>query len=274
MNNLCRFFVSLVLMKKNFYLLLFLGFSIAISAQEKAKKTSPFKPGEWLEYKLSYSGFLRAGTAELSLEKDTILGKEVLYGKGVGNSSTVIGWFFKVRDVYETYMDKQQIKPYYFKRNVYEGGYIIKRNTTFDYNKKIAKVEDFKYNTVNEYPFENVQDMLSAFYYLRTYNLDHLNKNDEINLTMFFDSKSYNFKLRFLEVEYLKTKWGKIKTYKLRPYVESGRVFKSNESVVIWITADENKIPIKLKASLAVGSIRAELASFKGLANSFKVIFD
>ncbi len=260
-------------MKKIAFLFLFSLISSIVFSQENKKKT-PFKEGEWIQYKLSYSGFLRAGIAELSLKKDSLNNKEVLYAKGYGRSSTIIGWFFKVRDTYETFMDIDTIKPYFFKRDVYEGGYIIKRNTSFNYDTNIAKVEDFKYSTVKEYPFKNVQDMLSSFYYLRTYDMTNVQPNDEIGITMFFDSDNYKFKLRYLGIDYLNTKWGKIKTYKFRPYVQSGRVFKSKESVVIWVTADDNKIPIKLKASLAVGSIRAELKAFKGLANSFKVIFD
>lgn len=258
--------------KYTFSLVLFL-LSFPVMSQEKAK-IPPFKSGEWLQYKLSYSGFLRAGIADLTLEKDTLNGKEVFYAKGHGRSSRVISWFFKVRDTYETYMDIDSIKPYFFKRDVYEGGYIIKRHTSFDYDRKIAKVEDFKYSTVKEYPFTQVQDMLSSFYYLRTFDMSNVKPGDEIEITMFFDSDSYKFKLRYLGDDYLKTKWGKIKTFKFRPYVQSGRVFKSEESVVIWVTADDNKIPVRLKASLAVGSIRADLKAFKGLANSFKVIFD
>ena len=91
---------------------------------------------------------------------------------------------------------------------------------------------------------------------------------------MFFDSKTFAFKLRFLGTEIIKTTFGKIKTIKLRPIVQSGRIFKESESVTIWVTADDNKIPIKLKASLAVGSLRAELKAFKGLANSFEIIID
>jgi hypothetical protein len=91
---------------------------------------------------------------------------------------------------------------------------------------------------------------------------------------MFLDSQVYPFKLRFLGTEILKTSFGKIKTLKFRPMVQAGRVFKANESVTIWITADDNKIPIKLKASLSVGSLRAELDAYKGLANSFKIIYD
>ncbi len=91
---------------------------------------------------------------------------------------------------------------------------------------------------------------------------------------MFMDAQIYPFKLRFLGTEIIKTTFGKIKTLKFRPLVQAGRVFKENESVTIWITADDNKIPIKLKAFLAVGSLRAELDAYKGLANSFKIIYD
>jgi hypothetical protein len=75
--------------------------------------------------------------------------------------------------------------------------------------------------------------------------------------------------LRFLGREVLNTKFGKIKTMVFRPLVQSGRVFKEQESVSIWITDDTNKIPVKLKASLSVGSLRAELEDYKGLANPF-----
>ena len=268
-----RFFVSLTLMKKYVLPLLFVILSLPISSQEKAK-TPAFKEGEWLQYKLSYSGFLRAGIAELSLKKDTINDKEVMHAKGYGRTSTVIGWFFKVRDTYQTFMDIDSVKPYLFKRDVYEGGHIIKRDITFNHQKNIAKVEDFKYNTVKEFPIDNVQDMLSCFYYLRSLDVSNIKENDEININMFFDSKTYPFKLKFLGKDVLRTKFGKIKTLKFRPIVQAGRVFKENESVTIWVSADANKIPIRMKASLAVGSLRAELKKFKGLPNPFEVIFD
>ena len=86
---------------------------------------------------------------------------------------------------------------------------------------------------------------------------------------MFMDSQVYPFKLRFLGKEVLNTRFGKIKTIVFRPLVQSGRIFKAQESVTIWITDDSNKIPIKMKADLSVGSLRAELEAYKGLANDF-----
>jgi hypothetical protein len=111
--------------------------------------------------------------------------------------------------------------------------------------------------------------MLSSFYYLRGRDVKRMKKGDEIAIDMFMDSQVYPFKLRFLGREVLNTKFGKINTLIFRPMVQSGRIFKAQESVTLWITDDANKIPIKMKADLAVGSLRAELEKYKGLANPF-----
>jgi len=115
-----------------------------------------------------------------------------------------------------------------------------------------------------------VQDMMSSFYYLRNQDVKNLQKGDEIAIDIFMDSQVYPFKLRFLGREVLRTKFGKVNSLIFQPLVQSGRVFKAEESVTIWITDDANKIPIKMMASLSVGSLRAELEAYKGLANPFK----
>ena len=176
--------------------------------------------------------------------------------------------------VWSLLFDKDTIKPYLFKRKINEGGYKKNRNTTFNYQTKKATVQDFIKKRDTSITFSNVQDMLSSFYYLRNQEVDTLKKGDEISIDMFLDSQIYPFKLRFLGKEILKTKVGRIKTLKFRPLVQSGRIFKAQESVTLWITADKNKIPVKMKANLAVGSLRAELESYKGLPNSFEKIFN
>ena len=162
-------------MKKIILIFLLLFSNTFLTAQEKTK---PFKDGEWLKYKMSYSGFFKAGTAELTLKETDLEGKKVFYAKGFGKTSDFIGWFFKVRDTYESYFDFYKVTPYLFKRDVNEGGYIIKRDTRFNQETKVATVEDYKYNTTKEIPFGNVQDMISAFYHLRTINTDSIKTND------------------------------------------------------------------------------------------------
>lgn len=235
------------------------------------EQKSAFKSGEFLSYKMSYSGFLRAGTATLEIQEKEYKGKKVYHTKGVGWTSGMIKWFFEVEDYYESYFDMDTIKPYLFKRKINEGGYKKHRITSFNYDVKKAYVQDFTLQKDTSVVFNNVQDMLSSFYFLRNQNVTNIKSGDEIKLDMFLDSQVYPFKLRYLGKQSIRTKYGKIETLVFRPLVQSGRIFKEQESVTIWITNDANKIPIKLKADLAVGSLTAELEYFKGLANEFSV---
>ena len=256
-------------MKKYITLLVLIYFTCSINAQESS---FAFKEGEWLKYRMSYSGFLSAGTATLQLKEESLNGKRVIHAIGKGKTSGMISWFFKVNDTYESYFNSNEVKPYLFLRDINEGGFKMKRKITFNYKNNTAYVQDFIKKKDTIISVKNPQDMVSTFYFLRTHDTKNMKKGEEINVSMFFDNKSYPFKLKFLGYETLKTKFGKVRTQKFRPLVQAGRVFKAKESVTVWITADHNKIPIKMKASLAVGSLVAELEAYKGLANSFEII--
>ena len=234
------------------------------------EKKETFKGGEWLRYKMSYSGFFRAGTAVLELKETNLNGEKVFYSKGTGWTSGLLKWFFKVDDVYESYFDKTPVKPILFKRKINEGGYEKHRITKFDYASNTAYIQDFKNQKDTTVVFSKVQDILSLFYYLRKQDVKKFKKGDELSIDMFIDSQVYPFKLQFLGKEVVKTKFGKVKCLVFRPLVQSGRVFKAEESVTLWISDDANKVPIKIKADLAVGSLRADLDAYKGLANKFK----
>lgn len=239
-----------------------------------SQNNKAFKSGEWLQFKMSYSGFLKAGEAELSLNEETLNGKKVMHATGIGVTSSIIRWFFKVKDDYQSYFDLETGLPYVFKRKINEGGYKKNKILFFNNNKREVTVKNILKNKKTVVPnIHNVQDMISAFYFLRNHDTKNMSIGEEIALDMFFDEKKYPFKLKYLGSEILKTDFGKIKTQKFMPIVQAGRVFKANESVSIWITADDNKIPIKLKADLAVGSLRADLSAYKGLANPFNITF-
>jgi len=83
---------------------------------------------------------------------------------------------------------------------------------------------------------------------------------------------NHQLKLKFLGTEELRTKYGKVECLKFRPYVQSGRVFKEEESLTLWVSNDLNKIPIRIKADLAVGSIKVDIDGYNGLKNQFKII--
>jgi hypothetical protein len=241
-----------------------------------AQEKSAFQEGEWFKFEMSYSGFLKAGNATLEVKESKYKGKSVYHVVGKGWTSGLISWFFKVKDNYESYFDKTSGLPYKSIRQIDEGGHTKDIEIEFDQSNRKALVKNRKHRTEQTYATEkDVQDMVSAFYYLRNnYNTDSIKEGDIVSLNMFFDEENFQFRLKFLGRETIKTDFGKVKTLLFRPYVMAGRVFKEQESLTLWVSADENKIPLKVKADLRVGSLRAELEAFKGLKHPFPIQFD
>lgn len=178
-----------------------------------------------------------------------------------------------MNDNYESYFDKETGKPYQYVRKIDEGGYTKDQEGFFNQATNKILVKDYKNKTENTFQVtENVQDIISAFFYLRNHQeIDKLKVNESISIDMFFDDETTKFKLKYLGKEDIKTKFGVTSALIFRPLVQSGRVFKEEESLTVWITDDESRIPVRIKASLAVGSIKADIESFKGLKNPFMV---
>lgn len=260
-------------MKKTICLILF---AILLQTTVVAQKKSAFQDGEWFKFKMSYSGWLKAGNATLEVKTTKLNNKDVYHVVGKGWTTGAIKFFFKVKDRYESYFDVNTGLPYKFIRDIDEGGHTKNIEIDFDHKTRLAHVHNKKHKTKGSYATEkDVQDMVSAFYYLRNnYDTKSIKAGDEVKLNMFFDEENYEFKLKFLGRETIKTEFGKIKTLIFRPYVMAGRVFKEQESLTLWVSEDENKIPLRIKADLAVGSLRADLEAFKGLKYAMPVIFD
>ena len=246
---------------------------LCVAFQLSFAQGSAFKDGEWFKFKMSYSGFLKAGNATLTVKDAKLDGRDVYHVVGKGWTTGMIKWFFKVNDRYESYFDKESMLPYKFVRNIYEGGYTKNLTIDFDQENQKAHVNDIKHDVqtvIDTKP--NIQDMVSTFYYLRNYlDTDNLKPNQEVIIDIFFDNENYGFKLKYLGKERIDTDFGEIDALKFRPYVMAGRVFKEEESLTLWVSNDKNKVPLRIKADLAVGSLRADLEAFKGLKHPFKI---
>ncbi|MGS4346052.1 DUF3108 domain-containing protein [Myroides odoratus] len=254
--------------KVQFVFYIFLFCVISSFAQSKPQA---FKAGEYLKFRVSY-GILNAGIAELNLSEVNYKGKSVYHAKGIGYTTGLSKVFFKVYDDYQSYFDKETVMPYRFIRKIDEGGYTKDQEGFFDYGKNNVLVKDYEKKKENTYPIvAEVQDIVSAFYYLRNHpKLDNLKKNEAVEIDMFFDGEIFRFKMLYLGTTELKTKFGKVKALSFRPYVMAGRVFKEKESLTVWVSADANKVPLRIKASLAVGSLKADLEEYKGLVSPLK----
>lgn len=241
-----------------------------------AQKRPAFKSGEWLKFRIHY-GFLNASYATLHLKSERLDSTPVYHVIGHGKTTGFASIFFKVDDTFESYFDKKDGKPYKFIRDTYEGGYTKDIEIRFNYDEKVALFKDKKNKKEFNIPVNNqIQDLLSASYFLRNeYEADDFNEGDVVTMDMLFDDDGvYKFKLKFLGTEIIRTKFGKVECLKFKPYVLSGRVFKEQESLTLWVSNDHNKIPVRIKADLAVGSIKADLDGYNGLRNQFKIIMD
>jgi len=236
-----------------------------------SRKEDSYDVGEWFKFKIHY-GFVNAGYATLEVKEATINNKKSFHVIGKGYTTGVSRFFFKVDDLYESYIDKETGNPHQFVRKINEGGYTKNQEGFFNHSANKVLVKDYKNNTEKAVIIpKNTQDILSTFYYLRNHpNIDKLKVGESIAIDMFFDDETTKFKLKFIGRENLNTKFGDVKAMIFRPLVQSGRVFKEQESLTVWISDDDNKLPLRVKASLAVGSIKADIDSYRGLKNPFK----
>ncbi|MFA5620918.1 MAG: DUF3108 domain-containing protein [Weeksellaceae bacterium] len=245
------------------YLMLFLIFSVLTSFVSSSSQN--YIAGEFLKYRIHY-GFLDAGYATLEIKNSNYDGRKHFQMIGKGSSAGAVRVFYVVDDYYETFIDAATNKPSLFVRNISEGGYKRYQVTTFDHRKNIAIVDDRLKNTKTNFRVESdIQDLLSAFYYLRNMDTDALKEGDFMDIDVLLSDGIYKFKLKLLGREPIKSKFGTVNALKLRPYVQSGRVFKASESVTMWVTDDKNHIPIQIKAELAVGSLKADIHEFRNL---------
>ncbi|WP_306351452.1 DUF3108 domain-containing protein [Flavobacterium sp. '19STA2R22 D10 B1'] len=244
--------------------------TISISLQAQTKET--FTVGEWFKFRIHY-GLVNAGYATVEVKEGIKNNKKVFHAVGNGYTTGVTKLFFKVNDDYQSYFDKTTGQPYHYIRKIDEGGYKKNQEGFFNQSNNTVFVKDYKHDSEKTLSVpENVQDIMSSFYYLRNHpDIDKLKIGESITIDMFFDEETFKFKLKYIGKEDIKTKFGKISTLVFKPSVQAGRVFKEKESLTVWISDDENKIPVRIKASLAVGSLKADLEEYKGLKNPFTI---
>jgi hypothetical protein len=254
-------------MKKYIYFITIIGLLFGMTSSSlvyyPSVFNSAFKIGEKLRYRITY-GFIDAGEAVIEVKSTSKKGNSRSLYHCVGTAKTigVFDAFYSVFDIYESYIDKKSIMPWFFERDVNEGGYRINQSYVFkqDKHKVNNGKKDFKIPM-------GIQDMVSSFYKARTLNFKNMKKGKIFEFKCFMDDEIYNLKIKYVGDEQIRIRKGKFKCHKFVPLVQSGRYFKSEEDVQFWITADENKIPILVKAKIPVGSIRMHLVGWAGLKN-------
>src|ERR1035437_442011 len=232
-------------------------------AKLRSQKNEAFKRGEVLTYRMHY-GFINAGEIVMQVldENKKVGERNTLHVVGIGYTTGSFDWFFMVRDKYESYIDEDAIIPWLFIRRVNEGGYKIEQNQIFSHYKNTMDMDGKKFDVP-----ENVQDMISSFYYALTIDFSNAKEGDVFEFPCFVDDQVWPLRIKYMGKETIKSDIGKIRCIKFHPVVQKGRVFKKEEDMNAWISDDKNRIPIRAEAKIAVGSVKMDLTEYSGLAN-------
>jgi len=232
-----------------------------------AQQSLPYNVGEALEYNVTFKG-INVGSATLTVEQSRDISNNETYQiTGKGKTAPFFDIFFKVRDVYKTYLDPQEVRPIRFIRDIYEGGFEKKQKYNFFHQEGIVRVKDTSYKIT-----PNTQDMLSALFYARTFSTDSLKKGKVFEIPIFMDEENFILEITYLGTELLDTKFGKIPCLVFKPKMQAGRVFEDGEKMKIWISDDKNKILFKVVTEIWAGDIVAELTEFKNLKYRLKKV--
>lgn len=259
---------------KKLLLILFLIFNTLICNSQNIEN-SAFQSGESLHFIASYyMSSLWSDLAEINMEVSTIKTSSQELHRLKCTAATFEAWdsYFKIRDLYESYIDKESVKPYLFKRSIDEGGY--KKNIKYIYKWNSGLVnatvqrktdEEQKFNV----PISNETfDLVSVLYMIRNIDFSAKMPGDILKLKVLIDAKEEIVTVKYGGIEVINVvNFGKKSCYKLSVSLKDEKILKGKDTNNIWLTADKNMVPVLIKADIPVGSIQVRLVEMKGLRN-------
>lgn len=250
-------------------MLLLLLFTVTIPAQNNA-----IAAGEKLTYTASYSmsGVL-TDLAQVTMETSAVKTSKATLLRLKCTAATYSKWdnFFKIRDLYESYVNPKTLTPYLYNRNINEGSYFKKMKYTFSHKSKTVKSVQTKKNNYVEN--KNVaiksgtKDIISTLYSLRVFDYSTMFNGQTKTFTILFDRKEVKGQITYLGKETISTKIGNKECYKLAIGSNETNALQGKNSNFLWLTADKNKIPVYGKFKIPVGNGELKIKSATGLKN-------
>ncbi len=226
-----------------------------------------FQIGEKLTYEVKY-GIVTAGQMSLEVNethfRSDLLAYKITYKAW---TSSFFDNIFKVRDELETIMDMERMIALRFSKRLNEGSYRQYRvhfyypeQGTSLYMRYQFKSRDFIEEMMEIE--EDTQDIISALYWLRR---EELLPGDSKFINITTDGRNYEAEVRIVRTEMIDTIWGKKECLLLEPLLKEEAI--ENESVKLWITNDEHKIPVRMDIKLKFGSFSVRLIRVENVSN-------
>jgi hypothetical protein len=240
-------------------------FSFRQFDQNRVIPNKSFIVGEKVEYRVHY-GFINAAEAKVEIGKSvTIVNNRPCFKINVtGRTVGPFDLITKVRDNWRSYVDTSAILPHVFYQSIQENKYRKEETVVFNHDKDQAvssvKDETKSYNVPN-----NIHDIISGYFFLRTLNFDKIQEGEIIEVPTFFGGEVYKLRVRYVGKDVIKTKFGKTRVLRINPLIPDNKLFKGEGAMKLWVSDDTNRIPLKAEVELVIGSLEMDLKSYKGL---------
>lgn len=248
---------------------------MSVAQKNCTLENNAFKAGEQFNYKIFYNWgaiWMNAGEASFGVSLVNINGRSAYHFIGLGATYPKYDWFYKVNDKYESYADTSTLKPIRFIREANEGGsytfddYVFNQRkskvfTNSKRNKKVSKLDSINITACTN-------DVMTAIFYARCLDFSKYKINDSIPITFVLDGEVYPSYIRYLGKQVIKSDLlGDVRCIKFRPKLIEGTIFKGGEGMTVWVTDDENKMPVYVETPIVIGTIKVQLSQYSNLKN-------
>jgi hypothetical protein len=240
------------------------------------KGNTAIGPGEYLAYDVSYNlgpAWSNIALVTFVTTKEVLGGREVLHMKLNGKTYPMYDHLFKIRDSYESWINPKTWEPIKFlqytvhnKNTILLSQFFYPAQSFYSYTYKLNNnaVEEGKIPVV-----KFINDMVSATYFPRTLDLEKLQPGTVIPISLVFYNNPVSLQMVAAEKGIKEARDGK--KYVCRKFTIriNSKVYllKDESDVVVWLTADQNKVPVFIEAELIIGSVKVYLKEAKGLRN-------
>ncbi len=247
---------------------------LSLTLQMLVAQKQPYMPGEKVSYQIKY-GIVGSGQATLEIKEGYYKGKPVWHAVVAGQTTGLADALYKVRDVYESYIDPETDLPVFTVRNISEGRYRKYNEVGFDHSSRSDSTLLFSDLSGQHTGPKGLLDLVSCFYWFRKYYLaagKELVPGETYKMMTWFADELYPIILRYKGKETIRIRGSRIECYRFHPVTEVGRVFKTEEDMAMWFTADENFLPVKVRFDIFVGSFHVDMTNYEGLRAPLKFI--
>lgn len=273
-------------------LALFLGMPVEGLAQQEEAFCVPvktvreselaFKGGEKMHFTMHYEwGSINSdvGSATVSLDTVVFNGQKAFRCVAQGRTTRLFDLFFKVREDFRSWFTCDGLRPLKFTRDTHEGRYHATNSYLYRWNADEPFIAADLYSTSAGQRSEQIPltkctfDLPSLFYFARNIDWDNVEPGVKYPMTFAIDEDVYNVYFIMYGRETIKVKGlGTVRTVRFAAKLLEGGVFTGEEDMRIWISDDENRLPVYFEAPILVGLATGRMNGYEGIKYPFTAL--